>query len=261
MDPTVTGTLVADGDDEGTYSLISSKGYSCEVPDADHSPAVRHIRQGNDPTLGRSVFLFDIHIDTDTNKGEDEDRQRNEIKTDNSSPSSMVAQQGQTLECKWLFRLPSGMLTTTEFTHVHQIKGIDNSAGTADIDKPVITFTCRSTDGGQELQVIHVSPSSSGSTLNYLAKLSLSDFLGEWVSVTERMVCADSGTYSVKITRLRDSKVLAEINDTPLCMWRSGAAGMRPKWGIYRSFGADRSLASQLRDETLSFADFYTKAQ
>lgn len=204
---------------------------------------------------------MDIHLDTDTNKGEDVDRQRNELKTDNGSPVSMVAQQGQTLECRWLFRLPEGMQTTTEFTHVHQIKGIDNSAGTADIDKPVITFTCRSTSGGQKFQVIHVSPSSEGSTLTYLANVPLSDFLGEWLSVTERMVCAENGTYGVEITRLRDSSVLVDINDTPLYMWRSGAAGMRPKWGIYRSFGTDHSLASQLRDETLSFADFSTKAQ
>ena len=222
---------------------------------------MRHIRQTYDATLGRNVFLMDIHLDTDTNKGEDVDRQRNELKTDNGSPASMVAQQGQTLECRWLFRLPEGMQTTTEFTHVHQIKGIDNSAGTADIDKPVITFTCRSTSGGQKFQVIHVSPSSEGSTLTYLANVPLSDFLGEWLSVTERMVCAENGTYGVEITRLRDSSVLVDINDTPLYMWRSGAAGMRPKWGIYRSFGTDHSLASQLRDETLSVADFSTKAQ
>ena len=39
-------------------------------------------------------------------------------------------------------------------------------------------------------------------------------------------------------------------------MWRTGTTGMRPKWGIYRSFGEGRSLESQLRDETLHFADF-----
>lgn len=221
---------------------------------------MRHIRQAYDATLGRNVFLMDIHIDTDTNKGEDVDRQRNELKTDNGSPASMVAQQGQTLECRWLFRLPSGMQTTTEFTHVHQIKGIDNSAGTADIDKPVITFTCRSTSDGQKFQVIQVSPSSEGSTLTYLANVPLSDLLGEWVSVTERMTCSVSGSYSVTITRARDSRELVKISNASLCLWRTGAAGMRPKWGIYRSFGTGHSLASQLRDETLGFADFYVNS-
>ena len=115
---------------------------------------MRHIRQAVDATLGRPVFLMDIHIGTDLNKGEDVDRQRNEIKTDNSSPSSMVALEGQTLENTWLFKLPAGMQTTTEFTHVHQIKGIDNPSGTADISRPNITFTCRSKGGGQKFQVI-----------------------------------------------------------------------------------------------------------
>lgn len=221
---------------------------------------MRHIRQVYDGSLGRSVFAFDIHIATDTNKGEDVDRQRNELKTDNNSPASMVAQEGQNLENSWLFKLPAGMQTTSEFTHVHQIKGIDNSSGTADIGMPVISFTCRSTGAGQKFQVIYVAPSSEGSGLTYLADVDLSDFLGEWVRVSEEMTCSDSGTYSVTITRLRDSQALVSVNQSGLHLWRSGALGMRPKWGIYRSFGENRSFASQLRDETLLFADFYVNA-
>ena len=206
------------------------------------------------------MFAFDIHIDTDTNKGEESDRQRNELKTDNNSPSSMVATQGQQLVNSWLFQLPAGMKTTTSFTHVHQIKGLDNKAGTADISQPLITFTCRSTSSRQEFQVIHVSPSSEGSTLSYLAKVPLSDFLGEWVSVTESMTCSTSGSYSVSITRVRDGKQLVGIQSMPLCLWRDGTPGLRPKWGIYRWFGEGRSAASQLRDETLLFADFSVKS-
>jgi hypothetical protein len=255
------GSLVADGDDEGTYSLISGKGFGYETPDADHSPSVRHIRQATDATLGRSVFLFDIHIGTDLNKGADVDRQRNEIKTDNSSPSSMVAQEGETLECRWLFKLPAGMQTTSEFTHVHQVKGIDNASGTADIGKPNITFTCRSTGAGQEFQVIYVAPAAEGSGLTYLANVDLADFLGEWVEVSESMVCSSpGGSYSVTIRRLCDSATLVDASQDGLKMWRDGAVGMRPKWGIYRSFGSDHSLAGELRDETLKFADFYVTA-
>ena len=217
---------------------------------------MRHVRQQYDATLGAWVFALDIHIDTDTNKGEESDRQRNELKTDNNSPASMVATEGQELADSWLFQLPSGMKTTTSFTHVHQIKGLDNKAGTADISQPVITFTCRSTSSRQEFQVIHVSPSSEGSTLKYLAKVPLSDFLGEWVRVEERMTCTTSGSYSVSITRVRDGKSLVDIQNEPLCMWRSGTPGLRPKWGIYRWFGEGRSAASQLRDEPLLFADF-----
>ena len=217
---------------------------------------MRHVRQQYDATLGAWVFALDIHIDTDTNKGEEADRQRNELKTDNNSPASMVATEGQELADSWLFQLPSGMKTTTGFTHVHQIKGLDNKAGTADVGQPVITFTCRSTSSRQEFQVIHVSPSPEGSTLKYLTKVPLLDFLGEWVRVEERMTCTTSGSYSVSITRVRDGKSLVDIQNEPLCMWRSGTPGLRPKWGIYRWFGEGRSAASQLRDETLLFADF-----
>ena len=39
-------------------------------------------------------------------------------------------------------------------------------------------------------------------------------------------------------------------------MWRTGARGLRPKWGIYRYIGKNRELESSLRDEELRFADF-----
>ena len=93
-----------------------------------------------------------------------------------------------------------------------------------------------------------------------MAKVPLSNFLGEWVSVEERMTCSTSGSYSVTITRIRDGKTLVDLQKSPLCLWRSGTPGLRPKWGIYRWFGDNRSAASQLRDETLLFADFSVKA-
>ena len=39
-------------------------------------------------------------------------------------------------------------------------------------------------------------------------------------------------------------------------MWRTDCAGLRPKWGIYRYIGEDRSMENLLRDEELRFADF-----
>lgn len=173
----------------------------------------------------------------------------------------MVAQEGETLECRWLFKLPAGMQTTSEFTHVHQIKGIDNTSGTADISKPNISFTCRTSGSEQKFQVIYVAPTDEGGGLTYLANEDLAGFLGEWVEVTESMVCSSpGGTYSVTIRRLRDSATLVDVSESSLKMWRDGAEGMRPKWGIYRSFGEAHSLAGELRDETLSFADFHVSA-
>ena len=251
--------LSADGNDAATYTLMTSKGYNYETPDADHNPAVRHIRQVQDATLGKWVFAFDMHIATDTNKGEDKDRQRNEIKTDAHSPASMVAQEGETLSMTWKFKLPAGMRTTTKFSHIHQLKGIDNSEGTADVANPIITFTCRSlSSGSQQFQVIHTTdtPASGSATNEYYLKTDLAEFLGEWVSVSETVTFAEKGTYSVVIVRMRDGKKLAEFTKTGVDLWRSGTTGMRPKWGLYRNFGDNHSLAAQLRDETLLFADF-----
>ena len=255
--------LEADGDDANTYSLITEKGFGYETPDCSGAHAenpFRHIRQSYDATLKKHVFDFYLHIENDDDRGlaNITDRQRNEIKTYAHSPDSLVAQYGEALTMRWKFKLPVGMQTTSKFAHIHQLKGIDNKAGTADVSLPAITFTCRSmSNGKQQMQVLYTASnieSDGGST--YLARLDLADFLGEWVSVTETVTFADEGSYSVKIVRMRDGKVLANVENAKLDMWRKDCTGMRPKWGLYRNFGEKRALASQLRDEILKFADF-----
>lgn len=169
----------------------------------------------------------------------------------------MVAQQGETLVLKWLLRLPEEMKTTSSFCHIHQIKGIDNSSGTADVGMPVITFTCRSVSNGkQEFQVIFVPPTEQGGGNNYLKRVDLADFFGEWVSVEEHITFGMQGSYQLRIVRRSDNRTLLEIPATSLDTWRTGTTGMRPKWGIYRSFGENGSLKPLLRDEILRFADF-----
>lgn len=256
------GALYADGNDEGTYELIQKCGYNYETPDLSGNHAnesFRHIRQIMDTELNKYVFDFYLHIDNDDDRGlpNIKDRQRNEIKTDNHSPKSMVAQKGETLTMSWKFKLPSGFKTTTKFSHIHQLKGIDNKDGNADVGLPLITFTARSmSSGGQQLQIIYTSPASEGSKLTYLKKLDLSSFLGEWVEVTETVCFDTEGSYSVKIKRISDGKLLVELNNQQLNLWREGATGLRPKWGLYRSFGTNGELKPQLRDEVLKFADF-----
>lgn len=255
------GRLVADGADAATYTLITKQGYNYETPDHSglHASApLRHISQHASKWLGRNIFAFHIHakIDDDRGKTDVKDRQRNEIKTDAKSPASMVAQEGETLEMRWKFMLPKGMVTTDKFCHIHQLKGIDNKAGTADVSMPMITFTARSTSKGQQFQVIFVPPTEEGGGNQYLAKVNLSDFLGEWVAVTERVTFAKKGVYSLVITRMSDGKELVRVNDTGRNFWRTGTTGMRPKWGIYRSVGSNGSLRNTLRDEVLLFADF-----
>lgn len=256
------GALVADGNDESTYSLILDSGYNYETPDhsgAHSSAPYRHIRQSYDEFLKKYVFDFILHIQNDDDRGKAniKDRQRNEIKTDSKSPESMVAQKGETLVMRWKFRLPEGMQTTTKFSHVHQLKGIDNSAGNADVSMPLITFTARSlSSGGQQFQIIHTAPSSQGSKNTTIYKCDLSTFLGRWVEAVETVRFDEEGSYELVIRSLDDGKEIVHISPRKLWLWREGSTGMRPKWGLYRNFGTDRSNAHLLRDECLKFADF-----
>lgn len=254
------GALAADGNDADTYSLILKSGYNYETPDnsgAHASAPFRHIRQSYDEELGKYVFDFILHIENDDDRGKPDvtDRQRNEIKTDAKSPAGMVAQEGETLRMTWKFRLPEGMKTTKAFSHIHQIKGISDKEGTADVAMPVFTFTVRTLSSGkQQFQVIHVGPSPSSNT--YLAKADLSEFLGEWVEATETVRFSDNGAYELVIRRISDGKTLVSVKEDDIATWREAAAGMRPKWGLYRNFGEDGSLKPELRDEVLRFADF-----
>lgn len=256
------GELKADGDSEATYALIRACGYNYETPDRSNAHAeapFQHITQSFDAAMGSYVFDFHIHIDIDDDRGKPEitDRQRNEIKTDGHSPASMVGQRGDELVVRWKFRLPEGMKTTQQFCHVHQIKGLDNAAGTADVGNPLITFTARTlSNSKQQLQVIWVGPTSGGSAKQYLARADLADFLGRWVEVEERIVCGEEGSYGLVVTRMDDARRLIDLPPAPLAMWREGTAGLRPKWGIYRSFGKEGALKGELRDEILRFADF-----
>ena len=255
------GQLVADGKDADTYALILAQGYNYETPDrsgSHSSEPFRHITQQWDEAIQRQVFAFHMHakIDDDRGKTDVTDRQRNEIKTDNKSPEAMLAREGESLEMRWKFRLPEGFKTTTKFCHIHQLKGIDNSEGTADVSLPMITFTPRTKSNKQVFQVIFVPPVEQGSGNQYLAEVDLKEFLGEWVTVTERVTFAQKGHYELSIVRMSDGKELIRVKDSGRCFWRTGTPALRPKWGLYRSVGDNGSLRSSLRDEVLLFADF-----
>lgn len=126
-------------------------------------------------------FSFFIHAQIDDDRGIESttDRQRNEIKTFDNSPEAMIGFEGETMVFKWKFLLPKGLLTTKNFTHIHQLKGIDNKAGTADVSTPLITFTCRTTGSGkkekQVLQVRHHDRHTGGSEDYGFGRLNLTD--------------------------------------------------------------------------------------
>ncbi|TWV15200.1 hypothetical protein FQ707_02495 [Bacteroidaceae bacterium HV4-6-C5C] len=255
----VDGRLIADGNSERTYELIERSGYNHETPDSSREHITKHfqhIQQLYDSQLKKDVFAFFIHANIDDDRGlaDVTDRQRNEIKTDNKSPKSLVAQEGETMIFSWKFCLPIGFQTTTKFSHIHQLKGIDNATNTADVDLPLITLTAYSNSkGGQQLRVRYNNRYQGTSTL---ASTDLSDFLGNWVEVEEKVRFGEHGSYEIVITRLKDKKILLKLSPMEMDMWRTDCIGLRPKWGIYRYLGEERSLQNQLRDEEIRFADF-----
>ena len=96
----VDGTLIADGNSIKTYDLIKRSGYNHEAPDSsrEHKTAYfQHIQQVYDNQLNKYVFAFFFHATIDDDRGliNITDRQRNEIKTDNKSPKSLVGQKGE----------------------------------------------------------------------------------------------------------------------------------------------------------------------
>ncbi len=89
----------------------------------------------------------------------------------------------------------------------------------------------------------------------------LDQFEGEWVMVEEKATYLHKGKYEVKIVRMRDDKTLLYYKTNNIDIWRDGATAIRPKWGIYRSFGAGGSIKNQMRDESLLFTDFTIKEE
>lgn len=253
---TVHGELKADGNSSNTYALIGNAGYICdETPDlCGVHTSTKHITQSYDATLSRYVFDFHIHIDEDDDRGHTDitDRQRNEIKTDSKSPADMRAKDNETLRMSWYFKLPLGMKTTSSFCHVHQLKGIGSDSS---VSTPLITLSCRSKNGGQVFQVIGREEPSSSSNEYLCNDINLQEFLGEWIKAVETATFSTNGEYKLVLTRVRDGKVLVNLTTTRNFV-RSTHPGYRPKWGIYRSFGANGSMKPQLRDETVQFADF-----
>ena len=257
------GTLIADGKSSTTYQLITSSGYMYECPDfsRDHaSEPFQHIQQVMDETLKKYVFQFFIHAQIDDDRGIESttDRQRNEIKTFDNSPEAMIGFEGETMVFKWKFLLPKGLLTTKNFTHIHQLKGIDNKAGTADVSTPLITFTCRTTGSGkkekQVLQVRHHDRHTGA--LKTMASADLTLLMGHWVEVTESVRFGEKGLYSVVINDVKTGEQVLRVDAESCDMWRTDCAGLRPKWGIYRYIGDNRSMEDLLRDEELRYADF-----
>ena len=197
-----------------------------------------------DPSLNRHVFRFDIHIDPvidgDRCSSSTVDRQRNEMKsiTNNSTWAKVQGNWDEWQILEWKFKLPVGLQPTANFFHIHQLKAQDGPNNGA----PTITITPRASSSGanKRIQIIHSVDGRNTDKGTIVDNVPLSEFEGEWVQVREEMHYTYEGHYSVKITRIRDGKVLIDFTDPNIDMWRIGSSYIRSKFGLYRSLAGGR---------------------
>jgi hypothetical protein len=236
-------TLTADGKTDAYTLVDNALGAGPETPDCSHPSFGEHITQASDSTLGKPVFVFNIHVTPDNDRCVNFDRQRLEIKTDGSSPSYVKGFLNDSVQYRWKFKLPDGFQPSPNFTHIHQIKAGDGDAGA-----PIITLTPRA-GSPNLLQIIATDSNGTGTTL---FQTDLTPFIGVWVEAFEQVTYSHTGKYSVVIKTLNGGTTLLSYSNNNIDMWRTGTTFCRPKWGIYRS------LLSQsfLRDEQVRFDRF-----
>jgi len=112
-----------------------------------------------------------------------------------------------------------------------------------------MTLTPRYKSSGDILEVIHVD---SKGVKRVLTTVSLSQLLGKWIHVRERMKYGFSGKYTLELSYTLTGAEIKTYTNNSIDLWRNGASYVRPKWGIYRSL----TNSSRLKDEQVRFDTF-----
>jgi len=250
--------LDADGDQSGldTYDLIRAFGGDyvpgpIEAPDlySINHPGVRHIYEDFDADIGNH-FVFIIHrdIDIDRDRIENDDRQRNEIKTYNSSEEAVKGYEDETFVYTWKFRINEDMEVSTRFSHFFQLKAVGG-----DSSHPILTISGAERSGEDGIEVRY------GPDDTRLQRQPWSMVTGEWVEVYCRATFADSADLRLIAIRMSDGEVIFDIDQSGLDLWRGDDPShfVRPKWGIYRSILDLGNLRPD--EEDVRFANFSIK--
>lgn len=249
-----TRTLDADGPQTGlnAYDLIRDFGgpNPIEAPDlypVNH-PEVQHIFEDVDPDIGNH-FVFIIHrdIDKDRDRLENDDRQRNEIKTYASSEEAVKGFENETFIYRWKFRINAGMEVSTRFTHFFQLKAVGGNDS-----QPILTISGAERSGEDGIEVRH-SPLQETTILD---RRDWSMVTGEWLEAYCRVTFSESGALRLIVTRMSDNEPILNIDETNLDLWRGEDPShfVRPKWGIYRSILDRDNLRPD--EEDVRFANF-----
>ncbi len=250
-------TLDADGHMAGldTYDLIRAFGGDfvpgpIEAPDlypVNH-PGVRHIYEDSDATVGNH-FVFIIHrdVDIDRDRVENDDRQRNEIKTYAQSEEAVKGFENETFVYRWKFRINGDMEVSTRFTHLFQLKAVGGPDS-----QPILTITGNERSGEDGIEVRH-SPFQDHTVLE---RTDWSMVTGEWLEAYCRVTFSNSGDLRLIVTRMSDDATIFDIDESGLDLWRGENAShfVRPKWGIYRSILDLDNLRPD--EENVRFANF-----
>lgn len=264
--------LNADGANTGlsAYTLIEnafSEG-SIESPDmySGNHQDVEHIIEDTDSVIGNH-FVFLAHRDDDQDKDKGAtDRQRNEIKAYDKSPTATLAFKGETVQYSWKFKVSRELELSSKFSHFFQIKARndsnDNTNGND--DQPIITLSgAQKNSTGNQLQVRYSAGfdengNSTGLDKN-LIETDWSLITDEWIAVFVQATFSEEGKFDMTLTRLSDNEELFSISEQNIDMWRgfSDDDFARPKWGIYRSIVETDSLRGE--EEQVRFADFVIK--
>ena len=249
-----TRTLDADGDMLGlhAYDLIRDFGgpSPIEAPDLYpiNHPDVQHIYEDTDATVGNH-FVFIIHrdIDIDRDVVENDDRQRNEIKTYDKSEEAVKGFENETFIYRWKFRINADMEVSTRFSHFFQLKAVGGPDS-----QPILTITGNERSGDDGIEVRH-SPLQD---FSILGRTDWSMVTGEWLEAYCRATFSESGDLRLIVTRMRDDAVIFDIDESGLDLWRGEDPShfVRPKWGIYRSILDWDNLRPD--EENVRFANF-----
>ena len=250
-----TRTLDADGDQSGldTYDLIRAFGGDyvpgpIEAPDLYpiNHPGVRHIYEDFDADIGNHfVFIAHRDIDIDRDRIENDDRQRNEIKTYDQSEEAVKGYENETFIYTWKFKINADMEVSTRFSHFFQLKAVGG-----DSSHPILTISGAERSGEDGIEVRY------GPNDTRLQRQPWSMVTGEWVEVYCRATFADSAGLRLIATRMSDGEVIFDIDEADLDLWRGDDAShfVRPKWGIYRSILDLDNLRPD--EENVRFANF-----
>ncbi|MDB4837166.1 hypothetical protein OAH87_01730 [Marinomonas sp.] len=251
----IATTLKADGPNQGlsAYDLIRKFGGSkpIESPDLypENHPGVKHIFERTDDIVGHHfVFTIHKHEDKDRDKYKKfNDRQRNEIKIYSGSKDDLKGFEGETLSYSWKFKVGEGMTVSKNFTHLFQLKSVDDGIGT-----PILTLSAAFRKGGENLVLSHAPEKKT----TFLATTPWPATRDKWLQVNCTVTHANNGKLDFELIELESGKEIFSYSSDNIDMWRGTEEDhfVRPKWGIYRSLKSKHMLREQ--EEQVSFADF-----